>query len=77
MSSRYPEGEISLPVGGTTGLDHSSSAALDEAVAWLALLSPQDRPKPIVPSLRTRFGLSASEACAVIREVNLRNARAT
>lgn len=56
------------PVGGTTGLSHEHSAAVDEAAAWLASLPPHERPRPIVPALRQRFGLTALEACQAIRE---------
>lgn len=52
------------------------SLLIDEAARWLASTPPAQR-GPVVPALRERFGLSPSEACAVIREVNLRRARAT
>jgi hypothetical protein len=55
-----------LPVGGTTGLSHEHSAAIDQAVEWLATTPFRDRPKPLVPALRERFGLSALEACGAI-----------
>jgi len=63
-----------LPVGGTTGLDHESSAAIDEAARWLA--TEPNLPRPIVPSLQKRFGLTAAEACAAIREAGLIRGRA-
>lgn len=66
----------SVPIGGTTGLDHESSAQIDEAAAWLAK-TPRDQRGPAVPELQRRFGLSATEACAAIRECNLILARAT
>lgn len=65
-----------VPVGGSTGLDHESTAAIDEAAAWLATCPAHLRPSPIVPALRQRFDLSPTEACQVIREANLRRARA-
>ena len=63
-----------VPVGGTTGFDHESSAVIDEAAAWLAMQSP--RPSPVVPALQKWFGLTAAESCAAIREASLRRARA-
>ncbi len=47
-----------------------------EAVEWYGSFR-NDGKRPIVPLLRERFGLSAADACAVVREVNLRRARAT
>lgn len=47
-----------------------------EAIEWFASFK-NDRKRPIVPLLQERFGLSAAEACKVLREVNLRRARAT
>lgn len=44
------------------------------AAAWLA--TEKNPPHPLVPKLRERFGLSAAEACAAIREGNLMKARA-
>ncbi|RUW24624.1 hypothetical protein [Mesorhizobium sp. M4B.F.Ca.ET.013.02.1.1] len=47
-----------------------------EAIEWFASYRG-DRSRPSVPLLRERFGLSVAEACSVLREVNLRRARAT
>jgi hypothetical protein len=55
-----------VPIGGSTGLDHESSAAIDQAAAWLA--TEDHPPSPIIPTLRRRFGLSAIEACTAITE---------
>ena len=66
-----------VPVGGSTGLDHESSAAIDVAAAWLAGLLPHEIPKPIVPELRRRFGLSAGCACQAIAEASKIRGRAT
>ena len=55
-----------VPIGGTTGLSHVHTAAIDLAAAWLA--GEPVAPRPIVPSLQRRFGLTASEACAAIRD---------
>lgn len=66
----------SVPVGGSTGHCHESNAAIDQAVAWLVATPTAQRPeRPLVPLLREMFGLSATEACAAIREYRLQMAR--
>lgn len=47
-----------------------------EAIEWFAAYRG-DRSRPSVPLLRERFGISVAEACAVLREVHLRRARAS
>ncbi|SKA26452.1 hypothetical protein [Consotaella salsifontis] len=66
-----------VPVGGSTGLDHESSEAVTLAARWLATTPPDQHPRPIVPELRRRFGLNPVEACQALREANLIKARAT
>lgn len=56
-----------LPVGGTTGLCHESTATIDAAARWLAAQGDM-RGRAIVPELKTRFGLTNLEAVEVIRE---------
>jgi hypothetical protein len=51
------------------------SAAVAEAARWLTT-TPREQRGHAVPELQKRFGLSAVEACAAIREANLRRARA-
>ena len=51
------------------------SSVLD-AAHWLAT-GGADKTKAVVPQLRDTFSLSATEACAAIREANLIRARAT
>lgn len=52
---------------GPTGLCHESSAAIAEAAIWYAAhLDTCEH--PIVPALRRRFGLSATEAVIAIQE---------
>lgn len=64
-----------IPVGGSTGHCHESTAAIDEAAAWLA--SEDHPPSPIVPALRRRFGLTAIEACMAITDAeSIRGRRA-
>lgn len=50
-------------------------ARVIEAAEWYISFRGT-REGPAVPLLQERFGLSAAEACAVLREVNLRRARA-
>ncbi len=68
--------DAAIPVGGTTGLSQAHSAAVEEAAAWLSSVPSARRPRPIVPHLKARFGLSAQEAVEALREGNLRLARA-
>lgn len=52
--------------------EHESTAAIDEAANWLINTPRHQRPGAAVPLLRARFGLTVVEACAAIREANLR-----
>jgi hypothetical protein len=56
-----------LPVGGTTGLCHETTAAIDEAARWLGA-HRQELRRPIIPELRDRFGLSALDAIRAAAE---------
>lgn len=52
-----------------TGLDHESSAAIDEAARWYA----SNRwwcERPVVPALHRRFGVNAFEACCALSQAN-------
>ncbi|MBU4529189.1 hypothetical protein [Hoeflea sp.] len=51
-----------------TPAEHEHSAAVDQAAAWLRSLRDYEKPQPIVPALRDRFGLSPVEACQAIAE---------
>ncbi|RVD31438.1 hypothetical protein [Mesorhizobium sp. M4B.F.Ca.ET.017.02.2.1] len=51
------------------------SGGVQAAAHWLAA-GGADRSKAAVPQLRQRFGLTAAEAVAAIRESNLIQARA-
>jgi hypothetical protein len=53
-----------IPIGGTTGLCHETTAAIDEAARWLAEHRQELRQqlRPIIPALRERFGLSNKDA---------------
>lgn len=46
---------------GPTGVDHADNPAIGQAAEWLAF--QPEPPRPLIPALRTRFGLSALEAC--------------
>ena len=60
-----------------TGLDHETTAAVDQVAQWLASLSPDERRRrPAVPMLKERFGLSAVEACQAIRDAQRIRGRA-
>lgn len=51
--------------------DHEHSETIREAALWLATTPDHAKPRPIIPELRKRFGLSAREACAAISEACL------
>ncbi|TIN03863.1 hypothetical protein [Mesorhizobium sp.] len=46
------------------------SQAVMTAALWLASIPVAERPRPLVPNLRRKFGLSAVEAVDVIRRAN-------
>ncbi|RWN40264.1 MAG: hypothetical protein EOR96_17380 [Mesorhizobium sp.] len=56
-----------MPVGGTTGLCHQSTAAIDIAAAWYRANAATCE-HPVIPALRSRFGLTPLQAIAVLRE---------
>ncbi|RWI80817.1 hypothetical protein [Mesorhizobium sp.] len=59
-----------------SGIDHENSSAIDVAAEWLSQ-HPRDRiGRPIIPTLRERFGVTIAEACEICREANLRRQRA-
>jgi hypothetical protein len=62
--------------GGTTWHLHESREAIGQAAQFLATTPLRERPKPLVPALRAKFGLSALGACQAIRESRLILARA-
>lgn len=57
-----------------TGMDRPSpvSPAVERASEYLAGIPLDDVPRPIVPMLRARFGLSAVEAIQVLRQAHKR-----
>lgn len=60
---------VTIPIGGTTGHSHEHSEAVEQAAQWLA--DEQHPPPSIIPTLRSRFGLSAieaTEACALAQQ---------
>lgn len=50
-----------------TGCDHEHSAAVEGAAQFLRTVPPVERPAPLVPALKTMFGLSSVEACEAIK----------
>lgn len=56
--------------------EHVHSEAVGIAARWLATTPLHDRPRPIIPAVQARFGLTASEACAACREAALIRGRA-
>ena len=56
--------------------EHETSAAVDEAARWLAETPDDQKPHPVLPAVRQRWGLSTVEAIAAIRESHLIRARA-
>lgn len=57
-----------LPIGGTTGLAHDATHAIDEAAAYLVAVPPSERPRPLIPALKAMFNLSAIECCQAIHQ---------
>lgn len=60
--------EASIPIGGSTGLCHESTPAIDECARYLASVPPEARPRPLVPAMREMFGLKPIDVCAAIRQ---------
>lgn len=52
-----------------TGLDHESTAAIDEAARWYAA-NRSCCERPVVPALRRRLGVNALEACCAMSQTN-------
>jgi hypothetical protein len=67
FSSKVETDFSALPVGGTTGLCHQSSVAIEQAAAWYRD-NREAVERPLIPALRRRFGLSAHEAVMALRE---------
>lgn len=65
-----------IPVGGSTGIDHADNPQIDECARYLATTPPHARPTPLVPHLRDMFGLTSVECCEAIRQSHLIIARA-
>lgn len=65
------EHSFSGPIGGTTGFCHVATARIDEAAEWYAV-HRETCERPIVPTLRKRFGLTPLEVVQAIRDANAR-----
>ena len=59
-----------------TGVDHETTAAVDEAERWLVETDDALKPRPVLPFLRSYFCLSTKDAVEAIRSANQRKARA-
>ena len=59
-----------MEIDRSTGLNHRSKAVISEVARWLASIPVEKRPKPIIPMIKARFGLSTWEACQAISEAN-------
>jgi hypothetical protein len=68
--------DSSETTGGATCYLHESRDAIGQAAQFLATTPLHERPKPLVPALKAKFGLSALGACQAIRESRLTPARA-
>jgi hypothetical protein len=58
-------------------MTEQSNPRVVEAARWLALTPDRDKPHPIIPALRQRFGLTLLEATLAAAESVLIRARAT
>lgn len=56
-----------LPIGGSTGLSHEHSEAVELAARWLAE-HRKTLTRPIIPTLVERFGLSTLDAVRAAAE---------
>lgn len=54
--------------------DHEHDSRISEAARWLAF--EKNPPRPIVPAIRDRFGLTPLQASEAIAEAQLIRARA-
>lgn len=52
-----------------TGVDHESTAAIDEAARWF-VANRETCEKPVIPALRRRFGISGVDACRALAEAS-------
>lgn len=59
--------ESTEPLGGTTGLCHASTSAIEAAARWYRA-NRETAERPLIPALRRRFGLTAHEAVQALRE---------
>lgn len=51
--------------------------SVKQAAHWLAVTPEAEKPHPIIPHIRERFGLSAMQAIEAINQARLIRARAT
>jgi hypothetical protein len=65
-----------LPVGGSTGLDHTDSGRIEIAARFIATTPRAALPQPLTDAIRGMFGLTGAEALEAIAEAHLIQARA-
>ncbi|MEW6630311.1 MAG: hypothetical protein AB1440_05535 [Pseudomonadota bacterium] len=59
-----------------SGCDHETNEAIAHAGEWLSTTSRERIGRPIIPTLKEKFGLSTQEAIEAVREAQVRRARA-
>ncbi len=52
------------------------TSQVQQAAVWLATTPDAAKPRPVIPHLKSQFGLNAAEAVKAIEESNLIKARA-
>lgn len=65
-----------IPLGGSTGLDHCDSGRVEIAARYTATTPRGALPQPLAPALQRMFGLTDAEAAEAIAEAQLIQARA-
>jgi hypothetical protein len=66
-----------LPVGGSTGLDHTDSGRIEIAARFIATTPRAALQQPLALALQQMFGLTCTQAEEAIAEARLIQARAT
>lgn len=51
-----------------TGICHETTEAVTQAAEWLRSRPEHHQPSPIIPALKSLFGLTAKEACEAIAQ---------
>lgn len=67
---------MTIPLGGTTGLDHTDPGRVEIAARYVATTPRGALPQPLPAALRRMFGLTCAEVEEAIAEARLIQARA-